>query len=125
MTLKTKQLQKLDNRQFAQDIKQFITSNHEFYETKVPELKTLAKRLHKENTLKQFYRVFNKLWNSGYEKEKTLAIHTLHLYKKDFNTQTYKFLKLKLKKLKDPDKIKNINRILIQITKKHPELKKD
>ncbi|MBT4165461.1 DNA alkylation repair protein [archaeon] len=95
-----RQFKRLGNKQFTEDIKTFIKSSHDFYSEKVPELKTLAKRLHQEHTLKKFYPIFNKLWKSGYQGEKSLAIHTLQLYKEEFNSTTWKFIKPKLKDIK-------------------------
>lgn len=100
-----KQLQKLSNVQIFDDIKKYIKTSHTFYETRVPELKVLAKRLHEEYNLKNFYRVFNKLWNSGYHEEKSLALQTLQLYNDKFDMETWRFLKPKLKNIKSWDKV--------------------
>jgi hypothetical protein len=51
-----KQLKKLGNKQFFEDIKKYIKSSHSFYESRVPELKVLANRLHEEYDLKEFYK---------------------------------------------------------------------
>lgn len=103
-----RKLKRLNNRQFYSDVKQYITSSHDFLGMKVPELRTLAKRLHKEHQLKDFYKTFNKLWNSSYHEESTLAIYTLELYKKDFDIETWKFLKPKLKNMKSLDQIDSV-----------------
>ncbi|VVB78280.1 DNA alkylation repair enzyme [uncultured archaeon] len=100
-----KQLQRLSNKQIFEDVKKYIKTSHTFYETRIPELKVLAKRLHEEYSLSEFYKVFNKLWNSGHNEERSLAIHTLQLYKEDFNIETWKFIKTKLKEIKSWDKV--------------------
>lgn len=109
MVYKTKKLlNKLNDKQFVEDIKKYIKSSHTFYETKIPELKVLAKRLHDEYTLEKFYKVFNKFWRSGYQEERSLAIQTLQLYKEEFNISTWKFLKTKLKDIKSWDKVDHV-----------------
>ncbi len=103
-----KQLIKLNNERILKDVKQFIKSNHEFYTDKVPELKVLAVRLHEEYTLNKFYKVFNKFWKSLYPEEICLGVYTLQLYKNDFNFDTWKFIKGKLKDIKDYDLADNV-----------------
>lgn len=121
MTLK--RLKRLEGKDFKKDIKDYITKTHEFYDNKVPELKTLSKILKQEHSLKKFYRIFNKLWKSGIQKERALAIQTLELYKKDFDKDTWKFLKPKLKDVKSKDEIERIQGIIKGVLKKCPELK--
>ena len=101
-----KQLKKLGDKEFTQDIKKYIKSSHQFHESKTPEIKTLAKKFHEEYSLNEFYKIFNKLWDSGYENEKVLAIHSLKLYKEEFNIKTWKFIKPKIKQF-------NQNQIII------------
>lgn len=127
MTYKLKkELRRLGNKQFTEDIKTFINSSHNFYSEKVPELKILAKRLHEENSLKNFYPVFNKLWKSGYQGEKSLAIYTLQFYKDDFDLSTWKFLKLKLKDIKSWDQAESISKEIIgYLLLKYPSLDKE
>ena len=68
MTYKLKrQLKKLGNKQFTEDIKKYIKSSHEFYEKRVPEMKVLAKRLHDEHSLKQFYKITMSRGRNGLE----------------------------------------------------------
>ena len=55
-----KRLKKLDSREFFGDVKQFIIGGHDFYKEKNPEIETLAKRLHDEYSLREFYKVFNR-----------------------------------------------------------------
>jgi len=123
----TKQLKRLGDKQFYEDIKRYIKSSHSFYESKRPELKVLANRLHEEYKLNDFYKVFNRFWNSGIPKESILAIYTLQLYKEEFNLDTWKFIKLKIKNVKSWDKMDNISvnivgEILLRNPKLEPEL---
>jgi 3-methyladenine DNA glycosylase AlkD len=121
-----KQLQKLSDKQFAEDIKKYIKSPYEFYGIRVPEIRTLAKRLHEEHNLKSFYRVFNRLWNSGYHEEMSLALYTLQLYEDNFDIKTWKFLKPKLKDIKSWDQIDAVSTFIIgKILIKFPELEKE
>ena len=120
-----KELQRLSNKQFTEDIKPFINSSHKFYSDNVPEIKTLAKTFHRVYSLREFYKVFNKLWNSGYEKEKSLAIYALQMYKEEFNLSTWKFLKPKLKEINDKEQIKSMREVLKEITRKNPGLEKE
>jgi len=121
-----KQLKKLGDKQFLEDIKKYIRSSHTFYETRVPELKVLAKRLHQEYDLNGFYRVFNKFWSSGYNEEKSLAISALQMYKEDFDIETWKFIKTKLKDVKSWDKIDSISSGIIgEILIRNPKLEKE
>ncbi len=126
MTYKSKkQLQRLSNKQIFEDIKKYIKTSHTFYETKVPELKVMAKRLHEEYDLKAFYKVFNKLWDTGYQ-QKSLAIQTLQLYKDDFDLETWKFIKPKLKDIKSWDKIDTFSSNIIgEILIRNRELEND
>lgn len=121
-----RQLKRLSNKQFAEDIKRYIKSSHEFYGIKVPELRILAKRLHEEHSLEEFYKVFNRLWKSSYHEEISLAIYTLQLYKKDFDLRTWKFLKPKLKDMKSWDQVDSVaSNIVGEIILKYPRLEKE
>jgi 3-methyladenine DNA glycosylase AlkD len=121
-----KKLKKLSNKEIAEDIKKYIKSSHTFYETKVPEIKILAKKLHDEYNLNEFYKVFNRFWKSGYHSERTLAISTLQLYKEEFNLDTWRFLKTKLKEIKSWDKADIVSLSIIgEILLKNPELKEE
>lgn len=120
-----KKLMKISNREFAGDIKKFITSSHTFYETRVPELKVLAKRLHEEYSLRDFYRVFNKFWKSGF-KGRTLAIYALQLYKDEFDLETWKVIKIKLGEIKSWDRADSIAlNIIGEILIKHREIESE
>ncbi|MBD3253258.1 hypothetical protein GF386_05980 [Candidatus Pacearchaeota archaeon] len=126
MNYNTKKLTKLNDREFAEDIKNYIKSSHNFYEIKIPELKVLAKRLHEEYKIKDFYKVFNRLWKKCHEGERALAIRTLQLYKKEFNIETWKFLKNKLKDMKSCDQIDFVSeRIVGEILLNEKELEKE
>lgn len=122
----TKQLKRLSDKQFFEDIKRYIKSSHSFYESKAPELKVLANRLHDEYSLRDFYKVFNRFWNSGIPKESILAIYTLQLYKEEFDLETWRFIKQKIKKIKSWDKIDNISlNIIGEILIRNPSLEKE
>ena len=118
-----KKLKKLDDKQLYEDIKKYIKYSHSFYETRVPELKVLAKRLHEEYSLRDFYNVFNRFWQSGSARQMSLAIHTLQLFKEDFDLITWRFIKQKLKEIKSWDKIDSIAlNIIGEILLKNPEI---
>ncbi|MEK6914327.1 MAG: DNA alkylation repair protein [Nanoarchaeota archaeon] len=121
----TKQLNKLSNEDFLFDVKQFIKSSHNFYGKKNPEIKTLASRLHQEYELRSFYNVFNKLWSSNYHNERSLAIHTLEIYKEDYDKDTWRFLIPKLKEIKDFDEAERIGIIIGEMIIKYPALKRE
>ena len=121
----SKQLNKLNNKEFLLDVKQFINSSHNFYGKKNPEIKTLANRLHQEYKLNSFYNVFNRLWNAGYHNERVLAVHTLELYEEDYDKETWRFLIPKLKKIKDFDEAEKIGRIIGTIIVKYPAIKNE
>ncbi len=118
-----KKLKKLDDKQILEDIKKYIKFSHSFYESRVPELKILAKRLHEEYSLREFYNVFNKFWISGSARQMSLAIYTLQLYKEDFDLMTWRFIKQKLREIKSWDKIDSISlNIIGEILIKNPEI---
>ncbi|MFA7707530.1 MAG: DNA alkylation repair protein [Candidatus Pacearchaeota archaeon] len=124
-TLK-RELKRLSNKQFAEDIQNYIKSPYEFYGIRVPEIRILAKRLHEEHSLKEFYNIFNKLWKSGYHEEMSLALYTLQLYEKDFDLNTWKFLKTKINDIKSWDQIDAISTFIIgKILLKEPKLEKE
>jgi len=82
--------------------------------------------LHEEYELKQFYKIFNKLWNSGYDQERSLAIYTLQLYKDNFNLETWRFIKTKLKDMKSWDQIDSVSENIIgEILLKNSELERE
>jgi len=127
MTDKIKrQLKKLSDKQFAENIKKYLKSPYEFYGIHVPEIRTLAKRLHEEHNLKEFYSVFNRLWKSGYHEEMSLALYSLQLYEEDFDMSTWRFLKPKLKEIQTWDQIDAISTFIIgKILLKYPQLEKE
>ena len=121
-----KQLKKLSDKEFAEDIKRYIKSPYEFYGVRVPEIRTMAKRLHDEHSLRQFYKIFNKLWKSGYHEEMSLALYALQLYEKDFDMATWNFLKPKLNQIKTWDQIDALSSFIIgKILLKYPKLEKE
>lgn len=121
-----KQLKKLSDRQFSEDIKKYIRSPYEFYGVRVPELRILARRLHEEHSLKEFYKIFNKLWGSGYHEEMSLAIYALQLYEDEFDLSTWKFIKPKLKDMKTWDQIDAISTWVVgKILLKYPSFEKE
>ncbi len=125
MVYKTKKkLKKLSDYEIAEDVKKYINFSHTFYETKVPEIEVLAKKLHEEYNLDGFYKVFNRLWNTGY-KERSLAISALQLYKDDFDLNTWRILKPKLKDIKSSDKADIISDIIGEILRKNKSVKAD
>jgi 3-methyladenine DNA glycosylase AlkD len=106
-----KQLKKLNNKQILEDIKRFVKNHHEIYTPRLPDLKILAKRLHEEHDLENFYKVFNKLWKGSHE-ERLLSLYTLQLYKQDLNLKTWDFLKPKIKDIKSLDHADNLALVL-------------
>ncbi len=127
MVFKTaKKLKRLENKQLLEDIKKFIKYSHTFYETQVPELEVLAKRLHQEYSLKEFYGVFNKFWKSGRAREMSLALYTLQLYKDDFDLITWGFIKQKLREIRSWDKIDSVAiHIMGEILIKNPVISRE
>lgn len=127
MTYKLKkQLKTLRGREFVEDITKYIKSPHEFYGSKVPELRTMAKHLHEDNSLEEFYKIFNNLWNSGYNDKISLAINALKLYEDEFDLKTWKFIKPKLKDMKSWDQIDAVAKDIVgRIIIKNPKLEKE
>ena len=121
-----KELTKLSNKQFAEDIKKYLKSPYEFYGIKVPELRTMAKRMHEEYSLKEFYKVFNKLWASGFHEEMSLALYTLQLYDDELNIATWRFIKPKLKYMKTWDQVDTLGtQLLGKILLKYPSFERE
>jgi 3-methyladenine DNA glycosylase AlkD len=118
-----RRLKRLNNREFIDDIKRYIKSPYEFYGEKVPELKTMAKHLHEEYSLKEFYRVFSRLWRSGYNGEQALAVKALKMYEKDFDLNTWKFLLPRLKEMNSYEE--SLADVLGKILYKYSKLKRE
>ncbi|MGV8151616.1 MAG: DNA alkylation repair protein [Candidatus Nanoarchaeia archaeon] len=119
-----RKLRKSDKKQILKDIKEFIRTPVEFYETRMPEIKTMAKRMHEEHSLEDFYKIFDKLWKTGYNQERTLAIHALELYESDFDFNTFIKIREKLDNLKSLSQIDIISlNILGKIAIKEPKAK--
>ena len=127
MTYKLKkQLKTLKGKEFEEDITKYIKSPHDFYGTKVPELRTMAKHLHEDNSLEEFYKIFNNLWKSGYNDKTSLAINALRLYEEEFDLNTWKFIKTKLKDIKSWDQIDAVAKEVVgRIMIKNPKLEKE
>ncbi|MDP3026273.1 MAG: DNA alkylation repair protein [Nanoarchaeota archaeon] len=121
-----RQLKKLSDKQFAENIKRYLKSPYEFYGIHVPEIRTMAKHLYEEHELKDFYKIFNRLWNSGYHEEMSLALYTLQLYEEEFDITTFQFLKPKLNDIKSWDQIDAVSSSIIgKILLKDSRLEKD
>jgi len=121
-----RQLKKLGDKNFAENVKRYLKSPYEFYGIHVPEIRVLAKHLYEEHELKGFYKVFNRLWKSGYHEEMSLALYALQLYEKEFDIATFHFLKPKLNDIKTWDQIDAISSSIIgKILLKEPKLKKE
>ena len=125
MSYTIKPLKKISNKEFLNDVKKYIKNTHEFYKEKVPELNVLANRLRKEYTLQEFYKIFDKLWNSWSNNERSLAIHTLQLYNREFDINTWYFLKEKIIHIKSFDEVNSIGEIISDILYKIPDLKRE
>lgn len=123
MSYRSRPLKRLNNKEFLEDIKKYIKNTHQFYTDKVPEINVLADRLHDEYMLSDFYKVFNKLWRSGQNSERSLAIHALEQYYNDFDLQTWQVLKPKLADIKSVDEIDHISKIISFIYRRQPSLR--
>jgi len=120
-----RQLKTLGSKEFLGDVKQFIRGSHDFYRDKNPEIKVLAEKLHSEYSLREFYRVFNRLWKSGYHNERVMAVYALRMYDNDFDKETWKFLIPRLKEIKDYDEAERMGRIIGHIAIKYDNLKRE
>ncbi|MBR9704381.1 DNA alkylation repair protein [Candidatus Pacearchaeota archaeon] len=121
-----RKLKKLGDKEFFEDIKKFIKSSHEFYKSRSPELKVLAKRLHEEHNLGDFYKVFNKLWCSADPKEVSLGIYTLQMYREEFDLKTWRYIKTKFKEIKSWDTSDAIGMGVVgEILIRFPEIKNE
>ncbi|MEN9626626.1 MAG: hypothetical protein RL557_954 [archaeon] len=120
-----KPLQKLANKEFFHDVKKYIKNTHGFYKDKLPEMNVMAVKFHEEYSLHDFYRIFNRLWNSGSNGERSLAIHALELYHDDFDMKTWHFLKGKLKDIKSFDEADCMGELLSYFYVKYPTFKKE
>ena len=120
-----KPLRKLSQNEFNSDVKKFIKSTHKFYDSKIPEIKTLAKKMHEEYDLKEFYKVFKRLWNSGYYGERSLAIKTLLTYEEDFDKKTWNFLIPYLNDIRDFDEADALGEIIGKVLVRNNLLKRE
>ncbi len=120
-----KPLRKLSKNEFNSDVKKFIRSTHKFYDSKIPEIKTLAKKMQEEYELKEFYKVFRRLWNSGYHGERSLAIKTLLTYENEFDKKTWNFLIPFLNDIGDFDEADAFGEIIGKILVRNDLLKRE
>jgi len=72
-----------------------------FYGVRVPEIRTLAKRLHEEHGLKEFYTIFNKYGGQDIMKKCLWHFILFSFMKNEFDLDTWKFLKPHLKDIKN------------------------
>lgn len=85
------------NSAAAEFSKKYIKSPYNFYGVRVPDSREIAKEF-KNLEIYEVYNLFDELWNSGNHEEMSLAIHILQLHKKEFNYETWKFLRARLNK---------------------------
>src|SRR3989344_6106756 len=123
MSFSHKPLRKISNNDFLHDVKKYIKNTHEFYTDKLPEMNIMAQRLHDEYTLQEFYRVFTKLWHSG-SGERSLAIHTLQLYHKEFDIATWHFILGRLDNVTSLDEARYMGEIMSSIYLKDTSIKR-
>jgi 3-methyladenine DNA glycosylase AlkD len=121
-----KPLKKLGQKELEEDIKGFIKNTRQFYTAKIPEMKLLAKKLHEEHELEDFYKIFDELWISGYSNKRILALSALELYEEDFDLETWIVLKQYLKDITDWEEIDSVAlEIVGKIILDYPPVKKD
>ncbi len=85
-------------------LKKILATPFEILGVMVPDSRKIAKD-YKNLEIYDMYNLFDKLWNSNIHEEKSLAIHILQQYKKNFNLETWKFLKQRIDKAKTWDHI--------------------
>jgi len=85
-------------------LKRILATPFEVIGVMVPDSREIAKGYNNLN-IYDMYNLFDELWNSNIHEEKSLAIHILQQYKKQFNLETWKFLKQRLEKAKTWDHI--------------------
>jgi len=84
--------------------KMILATPFEVIGVTTPNSREIAKS-YKNLDMYEVYNLFDELWNSNVHEEKSLAIHILQQYKKQFNLETWKFLKQRLDKAKTWDHI--------------------
>lgn len=85
-------------------LKRSLATPFEVLGVMTPDSREIAKGYSNMN-IYDVYNLFDELWNSNIHEEKSLAIHILQQYKKQFNLETWKFLKERLNKAKTWDHI--------------------
>ncbi len=91
------QLKSISKPEKAEFIKRYLKSPYSFYGICTPDSRNLAKGYRNRN-MYEVYNLFDELWNSGNHEEMSLAIHIIQQYRKNFNIETWKFLKSRLNK---------------------------
>jgi len=118
-------LQEKSNKELAVRYKSYLKSPFEFYGLRVPELRKIAKE-YKNLELSEVYDLFNKLWNSNFHEERSIAIFLLSLKEKYFDYETWKFAISKVKDIKTWDHCDAISSwVLGKMLSKDITLKKD
>lgn len=85
-------------------LKKILATPFEVVGVMVPDSREIAGE-YKNLGIYEMYNLFDELWNSNIHEEKSLAIHILQQYKKNFNLETWKFLKERIGKAKTWDHI--------------------
>lgn len=97
--------QKYANPEKIAFLKNYMSTPYAFtYGIKVPDSRNIAKE-YKHLGIYDVYNLFEQLWNSGNHEEMSLGIHILQLYKKQFNRETWVFLKSRLEKARTWDHV--------------------
>ncbi len=78
-------------------MKRILATPFEVLGVMTPDSREIAKK-YKNLDIYEVYNLFDELWNSNIHEEKSLAIHILQQYKKQFNLETWKFLRQRLNK---------------------------
>ena len=98
---------KLDEKRRAEKVfflKKILATPFEVIGVMVPDSREIAKE-YKNLDINEIYELFDELINSNIHEEKSIAIHILQQYKKNFNYGTWKFLKERIKFFKTWDHI--------------------
>ncbi|MDD5012652.1 MAG: DNA alkylation repair protein [Candidatus Nanoarchaeia archaeon] len=85
-------------------LKMILATPFEVIGIMTPDSREIAKG-YKNLNIYDMYNLFDELWDSNIHEEKSLAIHILQQYKKQFSVETWKFLKQRLDKAKTWDHI--------------------
>lgn len=85
-------------------LKRILATPFEVIGVMVPDSRAIAKKYSGLN-IYDMYNLFDELWDSNIHEEKSLAIHILQQYKKQFSVETWKFLKERLNRAKTWDHI--------------------